>query len=534
MEDEEEAEHDRARAGREGVWHHMSSNASPTPPPPYILAIDVGTSSTRALLFDAQGHPVPELLAHYPYQITMTSAGEASVDPEMLAALVERTISEVLALAGPLAHHIGAVALDTFWHGLMGVDASNRPLTTLILWEDTRPHAAALELRNQLDEAAVHARTGARFHASYWPAKLRWLATHSPATFSQVAQWLSFGEYLHRRWLGRSVCSLSMASGTGMLNLRARAWDAELLRVLDVRPEQLPPLGDLREAVQGLTASYAGAWPTLHNVPWFPALGDGATACIGSGAASTEYWSVTIGTSSAMRVVVSPEHVSPPLGLWLYLIDGNRAVLGGALSEGGNLLNWMEQILKIPPLAEVEPQVAALPPDGHGLTILPFIAGERSLGWHANAPLTISGMRAQTSSVELLRAGMESLAYQLAAVYRALCQTLRVAEHAQQVIASGGALLGSPTLAQIVADTLGATLFPSLNHEASARGAALLALETLGLLPDATLVPPQVRPPVLPDMERHAIYQRGGERQQALYRRLLEEKAEPGDEPGSI
>ncbi len=500
----------------------MSSNAHPTPPPPYILAIDFGTSSTRALLFDAEGHPVPQMLAQYAYPLTLTSAGEVSVDPQMLASLVERTISDVLALAGPLAHHIRAVALDTFWHGLLGVDASNHPLTPLILWEDTRPHAAALELRSQLDEAAVHARTGARFHASYWPAKLRWLATHHPAIFSQAHQWLSFGEYLHRRWLGRSVCSLSMASGTGLLNLRTRAWDAELLRVLDVRPEQLPPLGDLREPVQGLLASSATAWPALHHVPWFPALGDGAAACIGSGAASTASWSVTMGTSSAMRVVVSPEHLTPPLGLWLYLLDSNRAVLGGALSEGGNLLTWLERTLQLPSLAEVESQVAALPPDGHGLTILPFIAGERSLGWHAHARLTLSGLRAQTSPVELLRAGMESLAYQLAAIYRALCQTFRVEPPPQKLIASGGALLGSPTLAQMVADTLGVPLFPSLNHEASARGAALLALETLGLLPDATLVPPQLHPPLLPDMDRHALYQQGAARQQKLYHLLLE------------
>jgi gluconokinase len=194
----------------------------------------------------------------------------------------------------------------------------------------------------------------------------------------------------------------------------------------------------------------------------------------------------------------------------------------------------MKRILKLPSLAEVESQVAARPPDGHGLTILPFIAGGRSLGWHANAPLTISGMGAQTSPVELLRAGMESLAYQLAAVYRVLCQALRVDQRAPKVIASGGALLGFPTLAQIVADTLGVPLSPSLNHEASARGAALLALETLGLLPDATLVPPQLRPPVMPDMGRHAIYQHGAVRQHQLYRCLLEERSQSLDKASTM
>ncbi len=215
-----------------------------------------------------------------------------------------------------------------------------------------------------------------------------------------------------------------MASGTGVLHTRARAWDTELMNVLHVRPEQLPPLGDLHESVQGLTAEYASAWPALRTVPWFPATGDGAAACVGSGCASMENWSLTIGTSSAMRVVLPPEQVIPPIGLWLYLIDAKRAVLGGALSEGGNLLTWLESVLKLPSLADAESLVAALQPDGHGLTILPFISGERSLGWHANARMTISGIQAHITSADLLRAGMEALAYQLAAVYEQLCHAL--------------------------------------------------------------------------------------------------------------
>jgi gluconokinase len=490
--------------------------------PPYILALDVGTSSTRALLFDARGTPVPQIVAQYQYPLNMTSDGEASVDPDTLVALVARTISEVLTKAGPMARQIEAVALDTFWHSLMGVDAQNRPLTPLILWEDTRPHAAATQLRSQLDEEQVHARTGVRFHASYWPAKLRWLATQTPATFSQVAQWLSFGEYLHRRFLGRSVCSLSMASGTGMLNLHTHSWDVELMGAVGVSREHLPLLGDLQSGVQGLASSYAALWPALQNIPWLPAVGDGAAANIGSGGATREYWSLTIGTSSAIRVVVSPELASVPMGLWTYLIDSRRAILGGALSEGGNLLNWLEQVLKVPALTEDESQVAALPPASHGITILPFITGERSLGWHSDAPMTITGLRAQTSPLQLLRAGMESLAYQLAAVYGAVCQALQVDWQTQKLVGSGGALLGSPTLAQIVADVLGVSLYPSSHHEASARGAALLALETLGRVPDATLAPSELQPALMPDMGRHAIYQQERERQRSLYHLLLE------------
>jgi gluconokinase len=506
----------------------MMQNSQPAKPeanfqPPFVLSLDVGTSSTRALLFDASGAVVPKVLSQRIYKLTTSSEGEVSVDADALLDVVALTISDALGEAGSLAQQIGAVAIDTFWHSLLGVDKSGRPIMPLITWEDTRPHRASLDLRKRLNEQEVHDRTGARFHASYWPAKLHWLAQEQPETFSQAAQWLSFGEYLHRRLLGRSVCSLSMASGTGMLETRARAWDNELIEALNVRFEQLPQLGDLRDSVQGLTSEYASAWPVLRNVPWFPAVGDGAAACVGSGCANEQNWSLTMGTSSAMRVVVTPERVVPPMGLWLYLIDGKRAVLGGALSEGGNLLNWLDTVLKLPSLRDAESLVKVLEPDGHGLTILPFISGERSLGWHADARMTIAGISIHTSPTDLLRAGMEALAYQIRAVYDQLCGALKMEQATPKVIGSGGALLGSIVLQSIIADTLGAAIYPSRDHEASARGAALLALEALGKIPDVAQVAPNLEAPVQPDAGRGAIYRKAAQRQRELYQLLLGE-----------
>jgi gluconokinase len=501
----------------------MTQNSQPAKPeanfqPPFVLSLDVGTSSTRALLFDASGVVVPKVLSQRTYKLTTSQQGEVSVDADALLDVVTLTISDALAEAGPMAQQIGAVAMDTFWHSLLGLDKAGRPIMPLITWEDTRPHRAALELRKQLDEQAVHDRTGSRFHASYWPAKLHWLAREQPETFSRAAQWLSFGEYLHRRLLGRSVCSLSMASGTGMLETRARSWDKDLM---EVRPEQLPDLGDLRDSVQGLTSEYASAWPVLRNVPWFPAIGDGAAACVGSGCANEQNWSLTMGTSSALRVAVTPERVVPPMGLWLYLIDAQRAVLGGALSEGGNLLNWLDAVLQLPSLRSAEALVKVLEPDSHGLTILPFISGERSLGWHAEARMTIAGIGIHTSPADLLRAGSEALAYQIRAVYEQLCKALKMEQTTPKIIGSGGALLASAVLQSIIADTLGAAIYPSRDHEASARGAALLALEALGKISDIAQVAPNLEAPVQPDAERGAIYRKAAQRQRELYRLLL-------------
>lgn len=500
----------------------LKAQARPDSPYPYILALDIGTSSVRALLFDSAGSAVPHVLAQHTYTLNTSSDGEVSVDAELLVDLVAKTIDEALAAAGPLASHIGAVAIDTFWHSLMGVDASGHPVMPLLTWEDTRPRSAAAELSKRLDKAAIHARTGAPLHASFWPAKLHWFATTQPQLFQHVAQWLSFGEYLHRQFLGRSICSLSMASGTGMLATRARAWDTYLQEILGLQPEQLPPLGDLDDSITGLQPAFASRWPVLQHVPWFPAIGDGAAANVGSCCTTAENWALTIGTSSAMRVIVSPDNVVPSDGLWLYLLDARRGLLGGALSEGGNVFAWLEATLKLPPLPEADPHAATLPPDGHGLTVLPFISGERSPGWHDEARLVVTGINTTTTPIDLLRACLEAIAYQLGSVYDQLNTILEQQEIAPTLIGSGGALLSSSTLQSIIADTLNTPLYPSLGREASARGAALLALEALGIIPDIAQVPAELAAPILPEEAHFAIYKQASERQRKLYQLLID------------
>ncbi len=487
----------------------------------FILSLDVGTSSVRALLFDLTGTAVQPTQVQHSYKLTTSKEGEVSVDADMLVEVVAKTIDETLSAAGPLAAQISAVATATFWHSIVGVDASNRPLMPLLTWEDTRPRRASAELRSHLNEKALHEQTGAPLHASFWPARLRWLATDQPDIFKRAAQWLSFGEYLHRRVLGRSVCSLSMASGTGLLLIRDHTWDKDLLDILGVRAEQLPPLGDLHDYLRGLVPAFAARWPTLRDVPWFPAIGDGAAANVGSGCVSSDRWALTIGTSSAMRVIITPEQAVPPYGLWLYLLDAQRAVLGGALSEGGNLFAWLSNTLRLPSLSEAESLIASLPPDGHGLTILPFPSGERSLGWHDGARMTIDGISIHTSPSDILRAGIEALAYQIGAVYARLTTTLHIRDTKPRVIGSGGALLSSPILQQALADVLNTPLYPSREHEASARGVALLALESLGVLSGVARVEPDLEAPILPDQQHAAIYQRAAARQQELYSKLL-------------
>src|SRR5262249_19255407 len=153
--------------------------------------------------------------------------------------------------------------------------------------------------------------------------------------------------------------------------------------------------------------------------------------------------------------------------------------VGGALNDGGNLFEWLKSTLRLPPLRAVDDEVAALQPDAHGLTVLPFWGGERSTGWANDARGSIVGLRFHTTPVEILRACMEAIALRLGEIDQLL---LQVHPGGREVVATGGALLRSPAWMQMLADVLGRPVSASLEPEASSRGASLLALETLGLL----------------------------------------------------
>ena len=349
------------------------------------------------------------------------------------------------------------------------------------MWRDVRSAPQAEELGRRLDGEAVHARTGCTLHPSYWPAKLAWLAQEEPDTFRSAARFVSFPDYLLLQLTGELRSSLSQASATGLWS--RDGWDAELLEALALDPERLPTVSD--EPVDG----------------WYPALGDGACSNVGAGCLTAERAALMIGTSGALRVVRPEDGSSPPRGLFRYSLDAARLVEGGSLSDGGNLHAWVERTLRLPD----DTRVAEREPDGHGLTFLPLLGGERSPGWRADARGAIAGLTFATEPVDVLQAALEGVAYRFAEIADLLPRVV-------DVVGTGGALDSNPDWAQILADVLERPVYRG-EAEGSARGAAAVALERLGIaVPDAS-----PGDPFVPRPDRQETYRLARERQRNLY-----------------
>jgi gluconokinase len=483
------------------------------------LALDIGTSSVRGALYDSEGNEIEGTQAGVKRTLCTTHDGGAEMDAAEAVEQTARTIDAVLAHSVVLAARIEAVAVSCFWHSLVGLDSEGCAVTPVFGWADTRAARYSEELKRRFDERQAHERTGCRFHPSYWPAKLLWLRAEEPEIYRSVRRWMSFGELLAFVFFNEATMSISMASGTGALSLRSCAWDAELLEAIGIDSEQLPPVSQSHAPLNKLTDRYARRWPQLKGARWFPAVADGAANNIGAGCTTRESTALMIGTSGAMRVLWEGEPPTEiPSALWCYRVDKRRVATGGALSDGGGLFSWMNDSLALgDDLKRTEKELALMEPDAHGLTILPFWAGERSTGWTGYARGAILGFTMHTRPLEILRAAMEAIAYRFALISLSLAPFAPAAS----IIASGGALVASHTWSQMLADVLGRSLYLSNVAEASSRGAVLLALEAAGKLKSITDAPAPFVQIYEPDMARHARYQLGLKRQQDIYARLV-------------
>ena len=486
----------------------------------YLLALDIGTSSVRAALYDGNAEPLPRAFAKIERVLAATADGGSEIDADEAFAQVVAAIETVLDKTKNLKGEIEFVASCSLMHSLVGIDAKGKPTTKVFGWADTRSGKFTDVLRKRFDEAVMHDRTGTRFHSSFWPAKLLWQRKEFPDVFAKTAKWLAFSDYVALKLFGYATTSISMASGTGIFDIRKCNWDDELLKFLKLSPANLPAISDSDSATFRLNRTFAKRWPRLANARWFPSIADGVADNIGAGCVTRSKAALMVGTSGAMRVAYAGEPPAKiPDGLWCYRVDRKRVLLGGALSDGGRLYRWLKDNLKLPNDAEAE--ISRRGAATHGLTFLPFLAGERGTGYHESATGTILGLQSSNDAIDILQAAMESVAYRFAEVFDQLNSAVKIKE----IVASGGALRESPVWTQIIADVLGHDLTISGSHESSSRGAVLLALESIGKIETTEVSPSSIVNKTAFHPKCHAIYNRVRTQHRKHYDLILDTKS---------
>lgn len=338
------------------------------------------------------------------------------------------------------------------------------------------------------------------------------------------------GAFLYTCWLGRLdvPTSYSIASWGGLFNRFENRWEDELLDAIPASRATLPSLAPYTATERGIAPEFAQRWPALANALFFLSVGDGAAANVGSGCVSPSRVALTMGTSWALRVLLPGSSPEVPPGLWAYRLD-TQTLLGGASSEGGNVFAWAKRTLNLPHDDHLEAALQATEPDAHGLTALPLLAGERSPGWASLTTGAVQGLRTSTTPLDILLALLEAIAYRSASVADVLEGAIG---GGLDLIASGGAIMESPYLLQLLADVLQRPMMV-FKGEATLRGIAILALHGLGVWPSLDAFPPSLGETYNPHPEGASGNLRGRERHHRLYDTLIGHAAEIRQHPNT-
>ena len=443
-------------------------------PAEVIIGLDVGTTGVKAVAF-APGQAWRSL-ARRDCPPLQGSGGEEVQDPATILAAAGAALEECASATDGAV--VLAICVSTAMHGLIGLDSERRPLTPLITWADARASAQARELR--ASDVNLHALTGVPVHPMAPLAKLAWFATNDPATLARARWWVGLKE-LVLGWLTGVVCTeLSSASGTGMLDLKRRAWSETAVALAGIRSDQLaeirPPTGTLPLASE--TAARVGL---ARGTPVVLGAGDGPLGNLGTGAIAPGGAGMSLGTSGAVRIALEQPAVDAAGTLFCYALTDALWVLGSAISTGGAVLGWIDDVFatEAPPDrgtgAEALALAAQAPPGCDGLVMLPYLLTERGPLWDPDVRGAYLGLRREHGRAHLARAAIEGVCIQMRLILDRLEQVASVSS-----IRATGGVFRSELWREVMAAMVGRPFELSGEEEGTAAGAAALGLFALG------------------------------------------------------
>jgi glycerol kinase len=446
----------------------------------YLLALDQGTSSSRSIVFDAQGRLVASAQLELP-QI-YPRPGWVEHDPREIWRTQLSTAKEALAKAGLTARDIRAVGITNqrettvVWNRKTG-----QPIHHAIVWQDRRAEPICAQLREAGMAETIQQKTGLLIDAYFSGSKLQWLLDHVPGAraaaeagelaFGTVDSWLVWQLTAGRR----HVTDVSNASRTMLFNVHSNQWDDELLAALHIPksllPEVLPSAADFGRTA----ADVLGGEIAIGGV-----AGDQQSALFGQACFSAGMAKNTYGTGCFMLMHTGANFQKSANGLLTTSAAQPTATpqfaLEGSVFVGGAVVQWLRDGLRAIEHSGQVQQLAESVPDSGGVMLVPAFTGLGAPYWKPDARGTITGLTRGTTMAHIARAALESIAYQSAALLLAMSRDAMANGGAavSELRVDGGACVNN-LLMQFQADLLGIPVVRPACVETTALGAAYLA-----------------------------------------------------------
>ena len=481
-----------------------------------LLGVDLGTSGTKTVLFDAEGREVASRSVEYP--LYQPQNGWAEQDPRDWWNAAVGTIRGVLEKSGVNPGDVKGLGISGQMHGLVLLDENGEPLGRSLLWCDGRTQRECDEITQAVGEkrlieiAANPALTG------FTAGKILWVRRHQPELFARARHALLPKDYVRYRLTGVLAQEISDASGTNLLDVPARRWSKEIMDKLGLSLSLLPPLVESCEAAGAVTPEAAALTGLRAGTVVAGGAGDNMAAAIGTGVAESGRAFTTIGTSGVVFAHSDTVRIDPEgrVHTFCAAVPGAYTNMSCTLAAGLSLKWYRDQFCQaereaaaqmgVEPYELMNREAAQSPVGANRLLFLPYLMGERSPLLDANARGAFIGLSAIHTRRDLLRAVMEGVIYS----QRQNLDILRGmgVKPASMLACGGGAR--SPFWRQMMADVFGLPVQTVQAPESPALGAAILAGVAAGVYPDvpsasAALVRPGEA--LLPDAERSAAYE---------------------------
>jgi gluconokinase len=481
-----------------------------------VLAVDIGTSATKAVIFDGRGAILAQARQSYPMHAPRPEWTEQ--DPDVVLAAVQEAI-RLAYQSRPAAMGVAAVAFSAQWYSIMPVAADGRPLAPYLTWSDRRSAAQADALRRDARADEIYRRTGCPIDAIYPLAKIAWLKSQEAGR--RAARFLSIKEYVFHRLFGDYLVDWGMASATGLFDIRQKTWSAPALEAAGISARVLSQPVSPQSILTRWNPDVLRATGLPQGLPCVLGGGDGALASIGVGAVGRGVAAVNVGSSAAARCLVREPATDPKGRLWTYLVDEGWWVTGGIVSSGAVVYEWfLRQIgtgAKIGtergPVVEpgdihaaMNALAATVPPGADGVRFLPYLSGEQCPVWDPRTTGALVGLTLSHTRAHLARAVYEGITASIARIVDAIRDLFGPIE---EIRVTGG-LTAAPVWLRIAADMLGARVRVPESLEGSALGAAVMAWVALGMAHglDAAAEVARARETIEPDPATEAFYRR--------------------------
>lgn len=482
----------------------------------YYLGVDIGTTSVKAVAFSTSG----EILASWSssYKMYHPKANWSEQNPKEVFNAVIISTNKVIAT---LSSYLPAfVSFSSALHGMLVMDKEGKPITDCIIWADNRAGEIADDLKNTAWGKEIYQITGVPVHAMSPLCKLVWLKEYKPGIFNKAFKFISIKEYVFYRIFNQYVIDTSVASGTGLLNIKNLAWDENILNFLEITSSYLSKVVSTKSKfIYKKSASHntSEEWLMPDEVPFIIGGSDGALANLGAGAMSKNSMAVSIGTSSAARIVIEQAETDIKMRTFCYHLKDEFYIFGGAGNNGAVVIEWLRDIFleTKETFSELFDKADTIKSGSEGLIFIPYILGERAPLWNSKACGIFYGLNKSHTKAHLIRACMEGVMYALYSIAKILLEKREITE----IYATGG-FTHSDLWIQMLADVCNVKVLVADAVESSALGAVMIGMEAMEMESfgkKATLSSYE------PNLLNHEIYMRSFEKFERIYEALKAE-----------